>query len=81
MRHPMNIRILLFISLALVIALAGCSVVNPPEPTPVSTPILVDSGEVSFRGAGVVASGEVAPVIPIEMSSEGIPARAQSIRL
>lgn len=62
MRHPMNIRILLFISLALVIALTGCSVVNPPEPTPVSTPIPVDSGEVSFRGAGVVASGEVAPV-------------------
>jgi len=61
MRRPEIIRILLFIPLALAIALVGCSVVNPPEPTPVSTPIPVDSGEVSFGGAGVVASGEVVP--------------------
>ena len=61
MRLPVKMWILLFIPLALVIALVGCSVVNPPEPTPVPTPIPVDNGEVSFQGAGVVASGEVVP--------------------
>ncbi len=29
----------------------------------------------------VIVAGEVAPVMPMEMSSEGIPARAQSMRL
>jgi multidrug efflux pump subunit AcrA (membrane-fusion protein) len=56
------IRVLLFALLVLSIALTGCSVVNPPEQTPVPTPVSVDSGEVSYRGAGVVASGEVVPV-------------------
>ena len=61
MRIPLKIQMLLFILLAFAITLTGCSQINPPEATLVPTPIPVDSGEVPFRGAGVVASGEVAP--------------------
>ena len=62
MRLPLKIQVLLFTLLALAITLTGCSQINPPEATPFPTPIPVDSGEVPFRGTGVVASGEVAPV-------------------
>jgi len=62
MRLPLKIQVLLFTLLALAITLTGCSQINPPEATPFPTPIPADSGEVPFRGTGVVASGEVAPV-------------------
>jgi multidrug efflux pump subunit AcrA (membrane-fusion protein) len=62
MRYTMKIQKLMFIFLALALVLAGCSQINPPEPTPVPTAIPGDSSELSFGGVGVVASGEVVPV-------------------
>ena len=61
MRSPLMVRRLLILLLALSVILSGCSQINPPEATPVPTPTPGEPGDVPFRSAGVVASGEVTP--------------------
>jgi multidrug efflux pump subunit AcrA (membrane-fusion protein) len=56
-----------FAILSISIALVGCGLVNPPEPTPIPTSTPAESDR-AFRGGGVVASGEVVPVRDVQLS-------------
>jgi multidrug efflux pump subunit AcrA (membrane-fusion protein) len=59
---------ILFVTLVLAGLLVGCSQINPPETPPVPTPILADSGDLSFRSGSVVASAEVVPITVAQVS-------------